>query len=135
MTVDSIMSREVLTVPPDAALTEVRRLLHGEGRHHILVVDGNAALQGVISDRDVLRALAPFLQTSRGRESEDATLTQPASQVMRDEPVTLLVDTAIEKAANVLLDHDVSALPVVDDETLVGLVTTEHLLQHYTQDG
>lgn len=135
MTVDSIMSREVLTVSPDADLKKVRSLLHEEGLHHVLVVDADGALCGVISDRDVLRALAPFLGSSGDAGSGGDALSLPASEVMRSEPVTLLLDTTIETAAQRLLDHDVSALPVVDEDRHVGLVTTEDLLQHYTNEG
>lgn len=135
MTVDSIMSRDVRTVPPDAGLKTVRSLLHEEGFHHILVVDADEALLGVISDRDMLRALAPFLGTSSGAGSDGDALGQPASEVMQSDPVTLRLGTEIETAAHLLLDHDVSALPVVDRDELVGLVTTEDFLQHYTNDG
>lgn len=134
MTVESIMSRDVVTVAPDAPLTKVRDLLHERGFHHVLVVDTENALRGVISDRDVLRALGPFLGTSGAEESEEQTLDQPASEVMRSDPVTLFLDTAIETAAQRLLDNNVSALPVVHENALVGLVTTEHLLQHYTNE-
>lgn len=134
MTVDSIMSREVLTVSPDAGLKKVRSLLHEEGFHHILVVDASDALCGMISDREVLRALAPFLGTSGGGGADGDALSQPASEVMQSEPVTLHLDTTIETAARRLLDHDVSALPVVDEDKLVGLVTTEDLLHHYTNE-
>lgn len=134
MTVDSIMSHEVRTVSPDAGLKKVRSLLHEEGFHHVLVVDAEEALLGVISDRDMLRALAPVLGTSGGEGSDGDALGQPASEVMQSEPVTLQLDTAIETAAQVLLDHDVSAVPVVDGDKLAGLVTIEDLLHHYTND-
>lgn len=128
------MSRDVITVTPDAPLTKVRSLLHERGFHHVLVVDTEDALLGVISDRDVLRALGSFLESSGAGASEDEILDQPAFEVMRPDPVTLFLDTAIEKAAQLLLDNDVSALPVVHEEALIGLVTTEHLLQYYTHE-
>ena len=135
MTVDAIMSRDLVTVTPDTALMEIRSLLHERGFRHLLVVEADETLCGVISDRDVLRALSPFLDTYSEEHRDVKTLGQPASEIMRSEPITAGPDTAIEEAARLLLDHNISALPVVEDAALVGIVTTKDLLQHYTDEG
>ena len=134
MIVDGIMTREVVTVAPDTALSDVRAQLHSGGFRHLLVVD-EGALVGVISDRDVLRALSPFLDTYSEEHRDVKTLGQPASEIMRAEPLTVGPDTAIEDAARLLLDNNISALPVVEGAALVGIVTTKDLLQHYTDEG
>ncbi len=135
MTVDTIMSRDVVTVPPDAALIEIRSLLHERGFRHLLVVETDDTLCGVISDRDVLRALSPFLDTFSEEHRDVKTLSQPASEVMRTEPITVGPNTTIEEAARTLLDNSISSLPVVEEDALVGIVTTKDLLQHYTNEG
>jgi acetoin utilization protein AcuB len=135
MTVDAIMSRDVVTVTPDTALMEIRSLLHERGFRHLLVVEPDETLCGVISDRDVLRALSPFLDTYSEEHRDVKTLGQPASEIMRAEPLTVGPDTAIEDAARLLLDNNISALPVVEGAALVGIVTTKDLLQHYTDEG
>ena len=134
MTVDGIMSREVVTVSPDTALMDIRKRLQEGGFHHMLVVE-EGALCGVISDRDVLQAISPFLDTYAEDHRDVQTLAQPASEVMRTELITVTPDTDIGDAANKLLDHDISSLPVVDGEELVGIVTTKDLLHHYTKNG
>ena len=134
MTVDSIMSRDVVTVTPDSALMEIRSLLHERGFRHLIVVEADDTLCGVISDRDVLRALSPFLDTLSEEHRDIKTLGQPASQIMRTNPMTVEPTTPIEKAARILLDNNISSLPVVEDDTLVGIVTTKDLLQHYTNE-
>lgn len=134
MTVDAIMSRDVVTVAPDAALMEIRTLFHERDFHHLLVV-GNDVLLGVISDRDVLRALSPFLDTYSESHRDVQTLAQPAYEVMREDPLTVAPSTSTEEAADQLLAHDISALPVVDGGGLVGIVTTKDLLRHYTNGG
>lgn len=132
MTVDAIMSRNVVTVTPDTALMEIRSLLHERGFHHLLVVEEDDTLCGVISDRDVLEALSPFLDTYSEEHRDVKTLSRPASDIMRRDPITISLDTAVEEAAQMLLDHNISSLPVVEEETLIGIVTTKDLLQHYT---
>jgi len=134
MTVDAIMSRDVVTVSPDTALMEIRSLLHDRGFRHLLVAEADDTLCGVISDRDVLRALSPFLDTFSEEHRDVKTLTQPASEVMRTDPITVAPDTTIEDASRTLLDNNISSLPVVKGNVLVGIVTTKDLLEHYTNE-
>ncbi|PSQ74454.1 MAG: CBS domain-containing protein [Bacteroidetes bacterium QH_6_64_77] len=131
MTVDSIMSREVATVSPDAALVDIRKRLQEGGVNHMVVVE-DGTLRGVISDRDVLEAISPFLNTYSEGHRDVQPLVLPAQEVMRTGPVTVTPGTDIEKAAHLLLDHDISSLPVVEGNELVGIVTTKDLLNHYT---
>lgn len=132
MTIQDIMSSDVVTVTPGTALMEIRKLLHQRGFHHLLVVE-DEKLQGVISDRDVLRALSPFLDTRSETARDVRTLTKDARDIMRDDPITVAPDANIEDAAQVLLENSISSLPVVDDTgKLLGIVTTKDLLEHYT---
>ncbi|MFB6099065.1 MAG: CBS domain-containing protein [Salinibacter sp.] len=133
MTINGIMSRDVVTVSPATALMEIRKRLYEGGFHHLLVVE-DGDLLGVISDRDVLRALSPFLDTYSEEHRDVQTLAQPASEVMRTDPVTVRPDTEIEDGARLLLDHNISSLPVVRNGDLVGIVTTKDLLSYYA-DG
>ncbi len=135
MTVDSIMSRDVVTVTPDTTLTEIRSLLHEKGFNHLLVVEPDDTLCGVISDRDVLKAVSPFLDTYSEAPRDIKTLSQPASEIMEDDPITVEPDTTIKAASEVLLENRVSSLPVVEGEGLVGIVTGKDLLQYYITDA
>ena len=131
MTVDSIMSREVVTVRPDAALMEIRGLLHEKGFNHLLVTEEDDTLCGVISDRDVLKAISPFLDTYSEEHRDVNTLSQPASEIMQAEPITVAPDTTIKEASMMLLDNRVSSLPVVEGTELVGIVTGKDMLEFF----
>ena len=130
MTVDALMSRDVVTVSPDTVLMDIRKMLHERGFHHLLVVEGDA-LAGIISDRDVLRELSPFLDTPSESARDVRSLGRPAAEIMHANPMTVAPDTPAPDAATRLLKHSVSALPVVDDGALVGIVTTRDLLRYY----
>lgn len=131
MTVDGIMSRDLVTVAPDTPLMDIRKRLYEGGFHHMLVVKGDELL-GVISDRDVLQALSPFLDTYTEEHRDVQTLAQPAHEVMRSDPITVAPGTEIKDASRLLLDHNISSLPVVEKGGLVGIVTTKDFLSHYT---
>ena len=130
MTVDSIMSREVVTVSPDAALVDIRKRLQEGGVNHMVVVEGGT-LRGVISDRDVLEAISPFLDTYSEEHRDVKTLSQPASEIMQADPITATLDTPIEEASRTLLDNRVSSLPVVEGDELMGIVTGKDMLEYY----
>jgi len=131
MTVDTIMSRDVVTVRPDAALMEIRGLLDQKGFNHLLVTEEDNTLCGVISDRDVLKAISPFLDTYSEEHRDVKTLSQPASKIMQSEPITVTPETTIEEASQILLDNRVSSLPVVEGDELVGIVTGKDMLEYF----
>lgn len=125
------MSRDVEVVTPDTALMEIQEELHRHGFRHLLVVE-DGRLVGVISDRDVLRAVSPFLDTRVEEPRDVQTLTRPAREVMRADPITVQPETPIEEAGRLLLENTISCLPVVDRErALVGIVTSKDILRHF----
>ena len=130
MTVDAIMSRDVETVGPDVTLMEIQEVLRKHGFRHLLVVDGGALI-GVISDRDVLRAISPFLDTLSEEPRDVKTLMRSAREVMRPDPVSVTPDTSVEDAASILLKHTISCLPIISDGNQIeGIVTSKDLLRH-----
>jgi Predicted signal-transduction protein containing cAMP-binding and CBS domains len=136
MTVDAIMSCDIVTVTPDTTLMEIRGLLQERGFRHLLVIEPDDTLCGVISDRDVLKAVSPFLDTYSEKHRDVKTLSKPASEIMASEPITVTPDTTIEEASWTLLDNRVTSLPVVEGDELVGIVTGKDMLEHFlSKDG
>jgi acetoin utilization protein AcuB len=130
MTIADIMSHDPECVSPDTSLMEIRQLLHQRGFHHLLVVEGGT-LVGVISDRDVLRTVSPFLDTRSETPRDVRTLAKRAHDLMREDPITIAPGDPVQEAADLLLDHLISSLPVVDHGNLVGIITTKDLLSYY----
>ncbi|PSQ58722.1 MAG: CBS domain-containing protein [Bacteroidetes bacterium QH_10_64_19] len=133
MTVEHIMSRDVVTVAPNAALIDIRKRLHEEEGNHMLVLE-DEMLRGVISDRDVLKAISPFLDTYGDEHRDAETLSKSASEIMQSDPITVTPDTAIEEASRTLLDNRVSSLPVVEGYNLMGIVTGKDMLEYYVSE-
>ena len=118
-TVADVMTPEVTTLALDRTILDAVQLFGESGFRHVLVVDGAGRLEGVVSDRDALRALA------RGH---DAGATKVAS-IMAREPVVTGSDTPLADAIDLVVFHRIHCLPVVDAAgTLRGIVTTTDLL-------
>jgi acetoin utilization protein AcuB len=129
MRVDEIMSRNVHHVDLDASLESIRRIFE-ESRFHHLVVLEDGRLVGVISDRDLLRNLSPWLGTPAERTMDASSLKRKAHQVMTRGVVTASGEMDVAEAARVMLAKRVSCLPVVDAwMKVVGIVTDHDILK------
>ena len=131
MNVESIMTRKVITVELDDTLETIREIFDNVKFHHLLVV-GNQGLLGVISDRDLLRGLSPFVGMLDQHPPDLAVLNKKAHQIMSREPVAVDKETSIEAAVNLLLSENVSCLPVTSPEGDVeGILTWKDIFKAY----
>jgi len=129
MTIRELMSTTLVTVELDDSLATVKNIFDKARFHHLLVVE-EGRLFGVVSDRDLLRALSPFAGTTVETPRDQATLNKRVHQVMSRKPLTLRPDAPITAAVQMFLEHGVSCLPVVDEEFRpLGILTWRDLLR------
>ncbi len=113
MTVQGIMSTRLVTVEMDDKLKAVKEIFDRMKFHHLLVVEEDR-LVGVISDRDLLRALSPFIGSTMEADRDVATLNRRVHQIMTRKPITLAPQASVADAVALFLAHDISCIPVVD---------------------
>jgi CBS domain-containing protein len=103
----------VVTIHPDATVTE---LLTGLAEHNIgaMVVVGPDGVQGVVSERDVVRAL----QANRG-----SVLSRPVSAIMTTRVVTCSKADSVDDLSVLMTEKRVRHVPVLEDGRLVGIVS------------
>lgn len=118
------MNTDPILVGPATEVREARSLLHQNGIRHLPVVD-EGRLVGIVSDRDVRiddRSLRQL--TALERVGQAAGEGKPVEAVMSPGPHVIGGDEPVAAAARMMLSRRVSALPVVDDGVLVGIITT-----------
>lgn len=127
--VRDIMTTPVPSVDMDDSILTVKRLFERERCHHVVITERRRA-HGVVSDRDILREVSPFVGNKAMERSQDLnTLKKRVHQVMSRNLITITPDETITAAAETMLRERVSCLPVVDDnETVVGIVTVRCFL-------
>lgn len=136
MTVEALMTRNVVTVREDASIFEIRRRFQDGNFHHLLVTSAEGGLVGVVSDRDVLEAVSPFLDTLAEQPRDVQTLDREARDLVKRPPVTIGPDDSVKQAAGRLLEYGVSCLPVVSEEgTVKGILTSRDLLRATASEG
>lgn len=127
--VASIMTRRVISVCMDDTVRAVRDLFERHRFHHVVVVDDGRAV-GVVSDRDLLRHLSPFVGQGAERPLDRATLERKVHQVMTRKLICVKEDVLIEEAGQLMLHHTISCLPVLDEAgTCVGILTTHDIMR------
>ncbi len=133
MKLNSIMTKEVVTIDMDTSLSTICGIFDEKHFHHLLVVD-NDELRGIISDRDILKALSPFLDKPCEQNRDLATLRKRAHQIMSRKPVTITDQASSEDAARLMLRENICCLPVISsDGQVVGIITWKDLLRTYSQ--
>jgi acetoin utilization protein AcuB len=129
MTVQSIMSTRLVTVELDDKLKTVKEIFDRLKFHHLLVVE-EGRLVGVVSDRDLLRALSPFIGSMMETDRDVATLNRRVHQIMTRKLITLGPQAEVADAAALFLAHDISCIPVVDTASRpVGILSWRDVLR------
>ena len=127
--VAAVMTARLVTVAANASLAEARDLLHQHGIHHLLVMHEQRVV-AVLSDRDVLRSVSPYVGTLSEQTRDMRSLLRPVFQVATYHPITVPPEASVLEAAALMLDHSISCLPVVDTPgDTVGVVTSRDLLR------
>jgi acetoin utilization protein AcuB len=127
------MTKDVVTVGMDISLKAMCKMFDEKKFHHLLVIEEDE-LCGVISDRDLLKALSPFLNTAAEQSRDLATLKKRAHQMMSRKLITVDKDTDVDEAARLMIRENISCLPVMSpDGKIKGIVTRTDLLRDYSE--
>jgi CBS domain-containing protein len=120
-TVRDIMSTQLVTVDPSTTLTEAARVMSIEGAGSALVLE-EGSLVGILTERDILRALG---------ESASADLARVSSVTrwMSPDPETVSPETTAADALDRMLFRAFRHLPVVEGGRVVGVVSMRDLAE------
>jgi acetoin utilization protein AcuB len=123
MLVKDWMTREVITVEEDVSIMKASKLMKDKGFQHLPVVR-QGRLTGIVSDRDLKEAHPSKATTLDIHELYYLLDKLQVKKVMSKNPHTVSGNETTDKAAALMLKHDISALPVVDQKgDLQGIIT------------
>ncbi len=117
MLVGKRMSKNPVTVTPQDYLATAWEKMHTGGFRRLPVVE-NGKLIGIVTDRDVREHLRYLEQTK-------------VNVAMTEKLLTVMPQTTLEEAAQLLIKHKVGGLPVVEEGKLAGIITTSDILQAF----
>jgi acetoin utilization protein AcuB len=130
MLLKDIMSKAVVTVEPDDTLALVKQMFQLGKFHHVLVLE-RGELVGVVSDRDLYKALSPNIDTPAESYKDAATLNKTVRQIMTRLPIVLKDDATVDDAIDIFNLHIISCIPVVTQEgKLLGILSWRDILRN-----
>lgn len=134
LTVDDLMTRDPDTVTPETPLRTVLNIMKLNSCRQLPVIDPQKRLLGIITDRDIRLAMnSPIVL--HGRWQDDRLLeTAKADSCMTPNPITINPDTPAYRAAEKLSTYKLGALPVVDKDQLVGIITVTDFLDRFASE-
>lgn len=146
--VRDLMRTEVLSVRPDSSVVEVVGLLLERGYRSLAVVEADGRLVGLITDGDLLRRTGLVTRLGLQAELSAASLQRQlaefgqhdarARDIMAQPVWTVQQDDSVRTAVELMAEHDVKRLPVVDEQQrLVGWISRIDILRsvEYHQHG
>jgi CBS domain-containing protein len=110
----SLKGREVATIEPGRSLSEAARVLAERRIGALLIVDGDRPVTGIISERDIVRAVA-----MHGAKALD----EPVSRFMTEKVVTCTGETSINDVMELMTQQKFRHIPVVESGRLSGIVS------------
>jgi CBS domain-containing protein len=123
-TVGEIMTSDVLTVEPSDTIGETAQKMVERGVSSAVVSD-YGTLIGIVTERDLTRAVAGRVHTSEARVREWMTA----------DPITLAPSATAEEAAKIMLDNGFRHVPIVDQGRAVGIVSIRDVARWSTEEG
>jgi len=130
MRVEDLMSRTVISAPTATPVVEARALMLRERIRHLLVVS-EGRLEGIVTDRDI-RLNLPSPATSLSVWELNHLLARlTVADVMTKSVIVIDPARDAREAARIMIDHKIGALPVLDGERLVGIITETDLLRAF----
>jgi CBS domain-containing protein len=118
------VSNEIWSIEPDATVLEAIQAMADKRAGALLVMEGSA-LKGIISERDYAREVI-----LKGRSSKDTLVEEIMSTKLITAPSTQSVDASLA----IMSTNDIRHLPIVDDDTVVGVLSLGDLVKDVISD-
>jgi CBS domain-containing protein len=114
----------VATIEQDASIAAATEALAEHGVGALIVSGDGHTIEGIISERDIVRGLAQDPDVS-GREVSD---------LMTREVMTCAHDATIDSLMAVMTEKRVRHLPIVDDDVIIGIISIGDVVKHRLQE-
>jgi CBS domain-containing protein len=128
-TVRRWMSSPALVVDESMPLPDVRRRLEQQRVRRLPVVNAAGQLVGIVTEGDVNRVSDSHVTDVRDYSLYHRVTDLPIGEIMTRVVVTVTPDTSIMEVAQLLLDHRIGGVPVVEQGRIVGMITESDLFR------
>ena len=136
-----VMTRDVVSISPDASIMEAVRTMLQHKISGLPVIDPSGRLSGIVTEGDFLRRTETGTQRKRsrwvelllgpGRLADDYSRSsgRKVSDVMSFDVCTATEDAPLEQVVNLMERHRIKRIPIVRDDKVVGIITRANLMR------
>lgn len=129
MIISRVMTKNPIFVHPELSVNDARALMDKERISRLPVLDKHQKLVGIVTKKDMLKA-GPSPATSLDMYEISYLLSKlKIEKIMEKKVITVQENEVVEEAARIMADHDISCLPVMKGELLVGIITGTDLFR------
>ena len=128
MFVRDMMTTDLTTLQEDEPLLDATLIFARASFRHIPIMKGNQ-LVGIVTERDLKHYTPSILSGIAPEEYNRLMATTPLSKIMTRNPMTIEPGKTVYEAAQILFDHRIGCLPVVENGELKGIITTTDMLK------
>lgn len=129
MIIERRMTRNPVTATPDMSIADASNLMRQEKVHRLPVLDKDKRLVGLITEKDILFASPSPASSLSIHEMAYLLSKLTVKKLMSKNVVTISKDTTVEEAARMMVDQDLSCLPVLEGEKLIGIVSKSDMFK------
>ena len=126
--VSDVMSKDLITITPDTAVTKIREMFQKHDFNAFPVVDGNKTLVGIVSKTDYLRMFT--MGYSFSVQKVQMLWAKTAADIMSKGIFTIKPNSKLVDAANIMVENNFRSVPVVQGKKLVGIITSTDIIKH-----
>jgi len=130
MNIEKIMTTTLITLSMDAPLSKAKTVFEQHSIHHILIIDDDGTLAGIVTDRDLYKHLSPTVGTNQESHRDTALLQKKLHQIMARELTIAKAILPLTKAVLLFDKNHLSCLPIVDvGNKPIGIITWRDILK------
>jgi acetoin utilization protein AcuB len=127
------MSSPVISIHPDMPIRDALNLMHKEHIRRLPVVNERGELVGIVAERDLLQA-SPSNATSLSVWELNYLIGKVAvGEIMTHDVITVTEDAPLEAAARIMADNKIGGLPVIRENSVVGIITETDLFKIFLE--
>ncbi len=121
-----IMSTNVQCISPNDSIVKVEMIFHSQRFRHMPVIDSGSFLQGILSERDLLKFTIQNLRTSIVESNREKV-----KDIMQTKVLSAFPETPIREIARIMFEEKVGSVPILDKEKkhLLGIITRSDILR------
>jgi acetoin utilization protein AcuB len=127
------MTRPAVTINPKTSLQDALDLMHSKKFSRLAVVDSKGRLVGIVSEKQLLRYSPSEATTLDVYEIRGVMSRTTVEKVMSRNLITITPDSPLEDAARLMDDNDISGMPVVDGDKVLGMITRSDLFRAFLE--